>query len=757
MTSDWDYTQADLIAELGEVGLRDGDTVFVHASLDELGRLKELSDSAEIYKAVYDGLRSIVGDQGTILVPTYTFSFCKREVFDVQTTPTDGGPWSTSTGFLEYFRKRPGVIRSADPIHSVAGLGPKSEQLLNDLPNTCFGVDSVHDRLAKAGAKICMLGVGLDEATFRHHVEEIAQVPFRFKKLFTGYVRDGESLRKAGWVYNVRIMSDNGFPDGTRLERKAIEAGACRVARLGLGEIKAIGCKEFFDLTLGELTHDHWSTARGPAGDPVELEKRRVGIPAFTATLPVNATEAEMMDELWSLPRDLVSDGYDVALEALATQLPMTIHEYPTGTECWSWIVPEKWTCREAYLETMDGKRLFSYADNPLHVVSYSLPFDGVVSRELLLRHLYVHPRIAEAVPFIFKYYERDWGLCCSKTLRDSLRDDKYRVVIDTDFSYSTLKVGEVVIPGQTDECIVLCSHLCHPHQANDDLTGVIVGVKVAQELLKRKTLRYTYRYLIVPETIGSIAYLSHNPALVPRIKGGMFLEMLGLDYPHALQLSFQANTELDLCFALAMKQRNHHGWTGPFRTVIGNDERQFNGPGVRIPFLSLSRVLPPSSPDWPYREYHSSFDNPSLVSIKHLGDSREMLLAMIDTLESNKVPVNKFKGEPFCSRYGLHVDWYSNPEGHNSLFNILDRVDGTRSLAEIATECGVSFEAVKSTIDELERCGLVEFADKQGPSARIEHPVAPRRDPRSNSLADPATNSGRCLPNSDASLDNLR
>jgi aminopeptidase-like protein len=346
--------------------------------------------------------------------------------------------------------------------------------------------------------------------------------------------------------------------------------------------------------------------------------------------------------------------------------------------------------------------------------VSYSLPFEGIVSRDVLLKHLYVHPKIAEAVPFIFKYYERDWGLCCSRTLRDSLHDDEYRVVIKTDFSYSTLKVGEVVIPGQTDECIVLCSHLCHPHQANDDLSGVIVGIKVAQELLKRKNSRYTYRYLIVPETIGSIAYLSHNVALVPKIKGGMFLEMLGLDHPHALQLSFQGNTELDHCFTLAMKQRDYHAWTGPFRTVIGNDERQFNGPGVRIPFLSLSRVLPPSSPHAPYREYHSSFDNPGLVSPRHLEDSRDMVLAMIDTLESNRVPVNKFNGEPFCSRYGLHVDWYSNPEGHNSLFNILDRIDGTRSLADIAAECGVSFEAVRSTVDELERCGLVEYSENK-------------------------------------------
>ncbi|MCM3874384.1 MAG: DUF4910 domain-containing protein [Pyrinomonadaceae bacterium] len=708
--TDWHYTQADFIAQLQKTGLGAGDTVFFHLCVENLGHLKGCNTSEQICESILDALQSVVGPDGTILVPTYTFSLCKQEVFDLHDTPTAGGPWSTSVDFLEFFRQLPGVVRSADPIHSVAGLGPKAQELLTDLPNSCFGSGSVHERLLRVGGKICMIGVGLDEATFRHYVEELVQVPFRFKKLFTGYIRNGKGLQKSGWVYNVRVMAENGYPDGIRLERKAIEAGKCSIAPVGLGQVKTVDCREYFDLTLRELEQDPWLTARGPIGDPVEFEKERVSASSQRVTLPAVATESELMNALWSLPRDIISDGYDAALEALATQVPMTIHEYPTGTECWSWIIPEKWTCHEAYLETMDGRRLFSYADNPLHVVSYSLPFDGVVNRDELLKHLYVHPKLAEAIPFIFKYYERSWGLCCSKNLRDTLTEDQYRVVIKTDFSYSTLKVGEVVIPGQSDESIVLCSHLCHPHQANDDLSGVIVGIKVAQELLKRKDLRYTYRYLIVPETIGSIAYLSHNPDLIPKIKGGMFLEMLGLDYPHGLQLSFQANTDLDLCFTLALKEHDFHGWTGPFRTVIGNDERQFNGPGVRIPFLSLSRVLPPSSPDWPYREYHSSFDNPSLVSIKHLEDSRDMVLSMIDTLESNRVPVNKFKGEPFCSRYGLHVDWYSNPEGHNSLFNILDRIDGTLSIAEIARECGVGFNSVRDVVQQLRKADLVEF-----------------------------------------------
>jgi aminopeptidase-like protein/aminoglycoside N3'-acetyltransferase len=717
--SDWDYTRSDLIEGFQKVGIDRGDTIFVHVCLETLGQPKGCSTTEQVCEFLLGALQEAVGEDGTILVPTYTFSFCRQEIFDVQKTPTAGGPWSTFGDFLEYFRKLPGAVRSGDPIHSVAGLGPKAAELLANVSHTCFGADSIHDRLMHAGGKICTIGVGLCEASFQHHVEEMVGVPFRFKKLFTGYIRDGGALRKEGWIYNVRILAENSVPDEHRLEEKARAAGVCRAARVGRGEILAIDSRDHFVLASQELARDSWFSAKGPAGDPIELEKARVGGRHYKVKLPADASTHQLIDAIWRLPRDIVSDGYDAALAALETQVPMTIHEYPTGTECWSWIVPEKWTCHEAYLETLDGKRLFSYADHPLHVVSYSLPFEGEVSREVLFDHLHVHHQLPEAIPFIFKYYERDWGLCCSKNLKDSLTDERYKVVIKTDFSYGMLKVGEVVIPGKSEESIVLCAHLCHPAMVNDDVTGVVVGIEVIRELLKRQDLRYTYRFLIVPETIGSVAYLSHHEALVPKMKGGLFLEMLGVEYPHSLQLSFDGNTEVDQCFTLAMRKHDPYSWTGAFQTIIGNDERQFNAPGVRVPMLSLSRVLSSSAADWPYRGYHSNYDTPDLISIKRLAESRDLVLRMIETLESNLVPVNTFKGEVFCSRYGLHIDWWTNPEGNKALFDIMFLLDGTRSMAEIADACGISFDSVKKTIDELYRHGLVQFLSDQSTDGR--------------------------------------
>jgi aminopeptidase-like protein/aminoglycoside N3'-acetyltransferase len=707
------YSRADLVNGLRLTGLGLGDVVFFQVSHRILGLAEGGTSEKELCELLYSAMRKVIGPEGTMLLPAFSFSFPRNEEFDTQTTPSIQGGWSSSLEFLEYFRRLPWVVRSADPIHSVAGLGPQAEKLLTRLPNTSFGDDCLYERLVKSDGKICGIGVGLAEAPFLHYVEETVGVPFRYRKLFTGIIGQDGQRSKQGWVSNVPIQASNGLPDGTRMEKIARAEGRCRVAEVGMGEVVSIGCRSFHELISREIARDPWITARGPAGDPVELENVRTGGKEADIRLSENASMEELISALWRLPRDIVSDGYDAALRALATQVPMTVHGFPTGTDCWTWLVPEKWTCQEAWLEALDGRRLFSYEENPLHVVSYSLPITREVSREELFEHLHVHPALPDAIPFVFKYYERDWGLCCSRKLKDSLQDDRYRVVIRSEFSYGTLKVGEVIVPGMSTETFVLCSHLCHPAMVNDDLSGVVVGLKVMQELLRRPNLRYTYRFLILPETIGSAAYLSHQQELIPKMFGGLFLEMLGLENPHALQLSFAGNTEVDRCLSRVLKESEPQGWTGPFRAVVGNDERQFNAPGVRVPMLSLSRVMQENPDGWRYYpEYHSSQDTPELTSSTRLIESRDLVLKMIDAIEGNRVPVNRFQGEIFCSRYGLNIDAYNNPEGNRAFFDIIFLIDGTRSVAEISHICKIPLDSAQRVVEELHQRGLVEYAE---------------------------------------------
>lgn len=425
---------------------------------------------------------------------------------------------------------------------------------------------------------------------------------------------------------------------------------------------------------------------------------------------PADDYLAKTIHALWRLPRDLVSDGFDQALSALARDVRMTIHEYPSGSECFTWIVPEKWTCDEAFLETIDGRRLFSYADNPLHVMSYSQPFEGVVTRDVLLEHLFVHPRLPEAIPFQFSYYKSAWGLCCPQTLRQTLNDEAYRVVIRTRFSPGTLKVGEVVIPGRSDDAIVLCAHLCHPHMVNDDLSGVVVGMDIMRTLLARGNLRYTYRLVLLPETIGSAAYLSHSKDIIPSMKGGIFLEMLGTNHPHALQHSLTEDSVMDLVTGMVMRESDPDAWSGKFLGVILNDERMFNSQGVNVPMVSLSRVLPAGHPDRPYREYHTSLDTPDMVNWQHLADSRDLVLRIIEALEANRTPRLLYFGELFCSRYP-RINYRLM---RDLIHSVPYYVDGRRTIAEIAAATGMGFFQVKGFLDVLEAEGLLDYVPEE-------------------------------------------
>lgn len=709
------YSKASLVAAFKSAGLREGQVVYSHSNIGNFGIPEEGNDRHIASRVVLDAFLEVLGPGGTLVVPTYTYSFCKQQIFDPDATPSTCGPWS------EFVRLQPDAIRSHDPIFSVAAIGAKAQELTRDMPQECFGPDSIWDRLLKNDAIVCNLNLWV-VSTFIHYVEKTLNVPYRFDKLFTGTISHQGVQRQTASIYFCQDLTNEDTRVYVRdFDELALASGLALKVPAGRGWITAMSAANMTQLIRDTL----------PSRPEFLIEAGRKGIKPlllrttqnFTLALPPQASMREMVEALWSLPRDIVSDAYDAALQALAQQVPMTIHTYPTGTHAWTWLVPEKWTCHEARLETMDGHVLFSYADNPLHVVSYSLPFNGVVSREELFNHLHVHPHLPDAIVFMFKYYDRDWGLCCSQNLRDSLNDSEYRVTIRSEFSYGELKVGEVFVQGQTDDCIVLCAHLCHPGQVADDLSGVVAGIQIMRTLMQRTDLHYSYRLLILPETIGSVTWLSQNEHLIPQMKGGLFLEMLSLPYPSALQLSFKGDTFLDQCFSQTLQTHDPEGWIAPFRHVVGNDERQFNAPGIRVPMLSLSRVLKPGVAQRPYPQYHSSQDNPDNASWRHLDDSVKLVLSMIDALEAlpcpqasplqssprlANVPENLFKGEIFCSRFGLQPTFSKDRAAHRAFFDILYLIDGQNSIAEIARIAGTTEVAVELVLSGLAKHGLV-------------------------------------------------
>lgn len=415
----------------------------------------------------------------------------------------------------------------------------------------------------------------------------------------------------------------------------------------------------------------------------------------------------KLINDVWFLRRDIVSDGFDDALTYISKIIPLKIHKIPTGTKCWTWTVPEKWSVKEAYIEDSKGKRALDVKDHPLHVISYSLPINKTVTKEELLKHLHSRPDKPKAIPFEFKYYQRDWGFCIQHEKVKKLTDKKYKVVIDSTFKKGNLTVGEFQIPGKSKETVVIVAHLCHPAQVNDDLAGVAVLTHVAKAMEKTKPY-YTYKFLILPETIGSIAYLSQNENIIPQLKYGMFLEMLGNDNIHALQLSRQGNTKIDRIARYVLKGPStslragskKKFREGAFRKVICNDEMVFNGPGVNVPMISLSR--------FPYPQYHTSDDNPSIVTEERLQESKELVLEMLRILDLDYTPKRTFMGPVFLSGYGLWVDWRQNRPLNHNIEQIMLRLEGDKSVFEIAEELDMDFNVVLEYLNKFLDKGLI-------------------------------------------------
>jgi aminopeptidase-like protein/aminoglycoside N3'-acetyltransferase len=622
------YTREELVAAIRAVGVTAGDVVSLQVSLGRLGLPHDTPPHyVAISNLVVDAILGVIGPTGTLIVPTYTYSIGRGETYVVEETPSAIGD------FTEIFRRRSGVVRSRDPMLSAAGIGPKAHEILRTISRSCYGTDSAFHRLREVDAKICTLGISLYWATFRHHIEEMANVPFRFRKAFHGAIREEGVAAEETWIYFAAPLQDCCAPVGLPLEQTMRAAGLVKVAPVGRGELMVINARAYFDHGLAELGKAPWLTAKGPPCGSDELltrEDERVGATDYRVALEPGASMARMIEAVWKLPRDCVSSGYDCALSSLARQIPMVVHEYPSGTDCDGQIAPEKWTCRDGYLATVSGSQLFSYRDCALHVASHSFPIDKVVSRDELFRHLHVHPRLMDAVPYRDVAGRRDWGLCCSQEMRSRLGDEEYRVMIDSAFSYGALKVGDAVIRGESDDTILLCAQLGTPAQANSGLTGCVVAIEVMRRLAKLRRPRCTYRLLVVPDAVGIAAYLAANEGLGRCVKGGVFIDHCGLRQNLALRPSLDPLSPFDQCCLTALRAHDPE-----LRLEHEADAEDSVVDPLRLlrsemPVVMLSRRQQGS----PYAEYCSNLDTPDLVANDRLEDTCDAIVRVVESWE---------------------------------------------------------------------------------------------------------------------------
>ncbi len=419
----------------------------------------------------------------------------------------------------------------------------------------------------------------------------------------------------------------------------------------------------------------------------------------------------ELIESLYPICRSITGDGVRETLRLVGQKLPLERHEVPSGTPVLDWTVPDEWNVRDAWIKNRAGERVVDFLRCNLHLVSYSEPVSPRwISRAELVEHLHSLPEHPDWIPYRTSYYKRSWGFCVSEKQLESLSDAEYEVCIDSTLAPGHLTYGEYFLPGERSEEILVSAHVCHPSLCDDNLSGIAVSSFVARALAARARRRWSYRFLFIPGTIGSLTWLARNRERVALIRGGLTLVCLGDERGLTYKRSFGGGAEIDRAAQLALATSGQ-----PFEAIdffpYGYDERQFNSPGFRIPVGSLMRGR-----HGRFDEYHTSADDLGFVRGPQLVEAYESVLAILDVLEGNA----RFRslspyGEPQLGRRGIYraMGGESDPEALQlAMLWVLSLADGEHTLVDAAERSGLGFAVVRSAATLLERHDLIQECD---------------------------------------------
>jgi aminopeptidase-like protein len=401
----------------------------------------------------------------------------------------------------------------------------------------------------------------------------------------------------------------------------------------------------------------------------------------------------DLVAELYPIPRSITGDGVRETLAILGRDLPIEVHEIPSGTPVLDWTVPPEWNLQEAWIAGPDGTRIVDAAEQNLHVVGYSEPIRRRMPLAELREHLHTLPDRPAWIPYRTSYYARTWGFCVPAELDATLEAGEYEVCIDARFDeHGSLTYGELVLPGATEREILISTHTCHPSLANDNCSGLAIAHALARALSERER-RHTFRFLFVPGTIGSITWLAGHDGDTDRIAHGLVLTGLGDRGNVTYKRSRRGDASVDRAAEHVLAHSGHIHTIVDF-SPYGYDERQYCSPGFDLPVGRFGR-----SPHGEYPEYHTSADNLAFVDPEALADSLAKIVAIVDVLERDGTYRNLApKGEPQLGRRGLYravggaVDARST---EMAFLWVLNLSDGSASLLDIARRSGLDFDAV--------------------------------------------------------------
>jgi aminopeptidase-like protein len=431
------------------------------------------------------------------------------------------------------------------------------------------------------------------------------------------------------------------------------------------------------------------------------LREHIIGLDAAAVGQELHAAAAE----LFPLPRSITGHGIRDTLRHIQRRLPLELHEVPSGTRILDWTVPQEWDLRSAWIKDPAGHTIANAQTSNLQVVSYSEPLRRTMSLAELKPHLHSLPAHLDWIPYRTSYYKRTWGFCIPHRLLESLKDGNYEVCVDASLEDGHLTYGECFLPGIVSEEVLISCHVCHPSLANDNLSGLVVAAALAERLAGAPH-RYGYRFLFIPGTIGSIAWLAQNEIAAARVRHGLVLAGVGDAGPLTYKRSRRGDATIDRAAAHVLGLRTDGSTVVDF-SPYGYDERQYCSPGFDLPVGCLMRT-----PFGQYPEYHTSADNLSFITPASLADTLRTCFELIEILENDGTYHNLSpKGEPQLGRRGLFDT--TGGRQHEQAFQmallwVLNQSDGSHSLLDIAVRARLPFDLVLDAAQALRKVDLL-------------------------------------------------
>jgi aminopeptidase-like protein len=425
---------------------------------------------------------------------------------------------------------------------------------------------------------------------------------------------------------------------------------------------------------------------------------------------PVEIGQAmyELSAELYPICRSITGDGFRQSLAIINRRIPLELHEVPSGTPVFDWTVPNEWNIRDAYIKNSSGEKIVDFQNSNLHVLNYSIPIHQMASLADLKEHLYSLPEHPDWIPYRTSYYRENWGFCIRHSLLEKLEEGEYEVFIDSTLEAGHLTYGEYYLPGATEEEILISAHSCHPSLCNDNLSGMALATFLALHI-SQHAHHYSYRFLFIPGTIGSITWLALNEDLTRRIKHGLVVACVGDPGSLTYKKSRQSDAEVDRA---AIYYLRHSGKKHEIREFFpyGYDERQYCSPGFNLHVGSLTRT-----PHGNFPEYHTSADNLDLIQPEYLGDSLEAYLGILNIIELNRKYINlNPKCEPQLGKRGLYGAFGGHKDTQVSemaMLWILNLSDGSNSLLDVAERASIDFEIIAEVASALVQHRLLRSA----------------------------------------------